>query len=158
MFYVLNLIQNPIQFVFSFDRQSLQLAYVKIPKNSVSNFFLSQFVGCSFATCAIWQYEAQRRKLSKVKERWQSKEKSKPISSQVLFLFETIYAKKNSEFLVDEYLERCSRIKTSGWSNCRTEFDRFSCLESEQISTVVIEILYIESFQTYDSSGFCLQE
>ena len=54
---------------------------------SLINFFpksfFFKFVGCSFVTCAIWQYEAQRKKLLKVKERWQSKEKSQQISSKV---------------------------------------------------------------------------
>ncbi len=47
------------------------------------DFRFSKFVGCSFVTCAIWQYESQRKKLRKVKERWQLKEKPKQISSQV---------------------------------------------------------------------------
>ncbi len=54
--------------------------------NFIPNFFLfffSKFVSCSFVSCAIWQYESQRNKLRKVKERWQSKEKPKQISSQV---------------------------------------------------------------------------
>jgi hypothetical protein len=44
-----------------------------------------KFVGCSFVTCAIWQYESQRNKIQKTKERWQAKEKPKQISSQVDF-------------------------------------------------------------------------
>lgn len=45
--------------------------------------FRFKFVGCSFVTCAIWQYESQRNKLLKVKERWQSKENSGQFSSKV---------------------------------------------------------------------------
>jgi hypothetical protein len=49
-------------------------------------FIFSKFVGCSFVSCAIWQYESQRNKLRKIKERWQLKEKPKQITSQVFFL------------------------------------------------------------------------
>ncbi|CAF1633161.1 unnamed protein product, partial [Adineta ricciae] len=45
--------------------------------------FTVGFVGCSFVTCAIWQYESQRNKLRKLKERWQSKLNSDQISSQL---------------------------------------------------------------------------
>ncbi|UJR13349.1 hypothetical protein I4U23_000367 [Adineta vaga] len=42
--------------------------------------FTIGFVGCSFVSCAVWQYESQRNKLRKLKERWQSKLKSDQIS------------------------------------------------------------------------------
>ncbi|CAF1578297.1 unnamed protein product [Adineta steineri] len=45
--------------------------------------FTISFVGCSFVTCAIWQYESQRHKLRKLKERWQSKGNSQQLSSQL---------------------------------------------------------------------------
>lgn len=45
--------------------------------------FTISFVGCSFVTCAIWQYEAQRNKLKKVRERWQSKEMTQQLSTQL---------------------------------------------------------------------------
>ncbi|CAF1254541.1 unnamed protein product [Rotaria sp. Silwood1] len=45
--------------------------------------FTIGFVGCSFVTCAIWQYESHRNKLRKIKERWQLKDKPQQISSQL---------------------------------------------------------------------------
>lgn len=35
-----------------------------------------KFVGCSFVTCSIWQYESHRYKISQLKQRWQLKTKS----------------------------------------------------------------------------------
>ncbi|CAF1421235.1 unnamed protein product [Rotaria magnacalcarata] len=45
--------------------------------------FTLSFVGCSFVTCAIWQYESHRKKLKRQKENWQSKNKSQNIPSQL---------------------------------------------------------------------------
>jgi hypothetical protein len=72
-----------------------------MPMKNLSEIYFvcfSKFVGCSFVTCAIWQYESQRNKLRKVKERWQAKEKPKQISSQVIFNLERNEEKKNKAF------------------------------------------------------------
>lgn len=55
-----------------------------------------------------------------------------------------------SWILVDEYLERYSGDKASDWRHNWLEFNCFSCMESETIRTIVIEIFHIKSFQTYD--------
>jgi len=65
--------------------------------------FFPKFVGCTFVTCAIWQYESQRSKLKKLKERWQLKEKSQQISSQV-FQENNSIEKRKEYILVEKYL------------------------------------------------------
>ncbi|CAF1212315.1 unnamed protein product [Rotaria sordida] len=56
--------------------------------------FTVGFVGCSFVTCAIWQYESHRNKLRKIKERWQLKEKPQQISSQLKNIWRDISESK----------------------------------------------------------------